>query len=105
MKNNTMRGGYLAMKVYSSYKVKIKKYNKIFTNTVKIYREAVSFFINICDKEWGILKDLKKLERCREIEKLSLSTKKNLNPKYDFNERFYKMPSYLRRSAIKRKLY
>lgn len=95
-----MRGGYLSMKVYSSYKVKIKNYNKIFNDTVKIYREAVSFFINICDKEWVILKDIKNLERCREIERLSLSTKKNPNPKYDFNAMFYKMPSYLRRSAI-----
>ena len=33
------------MKVYSSYKVKIKNYNSIFEDTVKIYREAVSFFI------------------------------------------------------------
>lgn len=88
------------MKIYSSYKVKIKNYNNIFIDTVKIYREAVSFFINICDKEWVILKDLKSLERCREIEKMSLLTKKNSDPKYNFNKIFYKMPSYLRRSAI-----
>lgn len=88
------------MQIFSSYKVKIKHYNKIFTQTVEIYRNAVSFFIDICNKEWKTLESLKNLERCREIEKLSLQTKKNLNPKYNFNEKFYKMPSYLRRSAI-----
>ena len=88
------------MKVYSSYKVKIKHYNNIFKQTVELYRNAVSFFIDVCDKEWNTLKPLKNLERCSKIEKLTIQTKKNQNPKYDFNERFYKMPVYFRRSAI-----
>ena len=88
------------MNVFSSYKVKIKHYNHIFEQTVEIYRNAVSFFIDVCDKEWDVLEPLKNLERCRKIEELTLQTKKNQNPKYDFNERFYKMPAYLRRSAI-----
>ena len=88
------------MNIFSSYKVKIKYYNHIFEQTVEIYRNAVSFFIDVCDKEWHILESLNSLERCRKIEELTLQTKKNQNPKYDFNERFYKMPSYLRRSAI-----
>lgn len=88
------------MNIFSSYKVKIKHYNHIFEQTVEIYRNAVSFFIDVCDKEWFVLDSLKNLERCRKIEELTLQTKKNQNPKYDFNEKFYKMPSYLRRSAI-----
>lgn len=88
------------MDVYSSYKVKIKHYNKIFSQTVKVYRQAVSFFIDICDKEWRQLKDLNSLKRCSKIEELSLITKKHPNPQYNFNENFYKMPVYLRRSAI-----
>lgn len=88
------------MNIFSSYKVKIKHYNHIFEQTVEIYRNAVSFFIDVCDKEWVVLDSLKNLERCRKIEELTLQTKKNQNPKYDFNERFYKMPAYLRRSAI-----
>lgn len=88
------------MNIFSSYEVKIKHYNKIFEQTVEIYRNAVSFFINICDKEWHKLKDLRSLEQCREMERLSLSTTKNLNPSYNFNQSFYKMPCYLRRSAI-----
>ena len=88
------------MEIYSSYKVKIKHYNKIFSQTVEIYRRSVSFFIEICNKEWNQLKDLRNLEKCSKIEKLTLQTKKNPNPKYNFNKFFYKMPSYLRRSAI-----
>ena len=88
------------MKIYSSYKVQIKHYNHIFEQTVETYRNAVSFFIDICDKEWGSLVDLRSQERLQTIEKLSLETKKNPNPKYDFNTQFYKMPAYFRRSAI-----
>ena len=65
-----------------------------------MYRNAVSFFIDVCDKEWKILEPLRNLERCSKIENLTIQTKKNQNPKYDFNERFYKMPAYFRRAAI-----
>ena len=88
------------MNVFSSYKVKIKDYNNIFEQTVEVYRNAVSFFIDVCDKEWNTLESLKNLERYRKIEELTIQTKKNVNPKYNFNEKFYKMPAYLRRSAI-----
>ena len=79
------------MKIYSSYKAQIKHYNHIFEQTVEVYRNAVSFFIDICDKEWDNLVDLRSQERLRTIEKFSLETKKNPKPKYDFNAKFYKM--------------
>lgn len=88
------------MKIYSSYKVKIDHYNKIFNNTVEIYRRSVSFFINVCDREWDVIGNLKGFERCRAIEKLTLSSKNRINVKYDFNEAFTKVPVCLRRSAI-----
>ena len=88
------------MNIFSSYKVKIKDYNKIFKQTVYIYREAVSFFIDICDKEWDSLKDLNSINRLSTIEKLSLISKARPEVKYNFNEKFYKMPVYLRRAAI-----
>lgn len=88
------------MNIFSSYKVKIKHYNHIFEQTVEIYRNAVSFFIDVCDKEWNVLEFLRNFERCRKIEEMTLQTKKNINSKYNFNENFYKMPAYLRRSAI-----
>ena len=88
------------MNIFSSYKVKIKHYNHIFEQTVEIYRNAVSFFIDVCDKEWDVLEPLKSKEKLSCIEKFTLQTKNNQNPKYDFNKKFYKMPAYLRRSAI-----
>lgn len=88
------------MKEFSSYKVQIKHYNHIFEQTVKLYRNAVSFFIDICNREWCKLEDLRSKERLQLIEKLSLETKKNSVTKYNFNQKFYKMPAYLRRSAI-----
>ena len=61
------------MNIFSSYKVKIKHYNHIFEQTVEIYRNAVSFFIDVCDKEWNILEPLKNIERCGYIEKIILN--------------------------------
>lgn len=88
------------MNIYSSYKVKIKHYNNIFKETVKIYRNAVSFFINVCDKEWENLKELSPVYRCSYIEKITLTTNTRTDVKYDFNKYFYKLPRDLRRSAI-----
>ena len=64
------------MNIFSSYKVKIKHYSHIFEQTVEIYRNAVSFFIDVCDKEWDILESLNSLERCRKIEELALQSDK-----------------------------
>ena len=88
------------MQIFSSYKVKIKNYNKIFSQTVEVYRNAVTFFIDVCEKEWSIIQESKGIKRCSAMEKLTIQTKKNPNPKYNFNEKFYKMPTYLRRAAI-----
>jgi IS605 OrfB family transposase len=88
------------MKIISSYKVKIKNYSNIFLDTVEIYRRAVEFFIKVCDKEWSILECLKGKDRNGLIEKLTLATERNKQPKYSFNGNFYKMPAYLRRAAI-----
>ena len=89
------------MKIMCSYNVKIMHYSKIFNDTVKIYRDAVSFFLDVCDKEWSVIQSLNgNLLKQRCVESLTLWTAKNTNPKYDFNKYFYKMPSYLRRAAI-----
>jgi len=88
------------MKIVSSYKVKIKHYSKIFTDTVSIFQRAVSFFIQICNNEWALLEQLTGKQRNNYIESVTIATAKHPDPKYDFNGKFYKMPSYLRRSAI-----
>ena len=88
------------MKVISSYKVKILHYNHIFDETVSAYQKAVAFFLHVCEKEWTDIEPLKLKERNNYMERLTIRTKRNPEPKYDFNQCCYKMPSYLRRAAI-----
>ena len=40
------------MKIYSSYKIKIKEYSSVFDETVSLYRKAVDFFINVILSRW-----------------------------------------------------
>lgn len=88
------------MKVYSTYSVKIKHYNKIFAETVAVYRSAVDYLINVVADEWDVVKDVEGSQaRMRCVESLCHGTRSNL-PKYDFDKKFYKFPSYLRRGAI-----
>lgn len=90
------------MKIFSSYNVKIKHYNHIFKDTVSLYRQAVTFLIDVCIKEWNYIETslIHKHSCVLAIEKLILPTSKRPDVKYNFNECFYKMPCYLRRSAI-----
>lgn len=89
------------MRVYTTYKVKIKHYNHIFKDTIMVYRNAVDYLINVCVKEWDNLSLIdSSLNKQRYVEILIHATKGNPNPIYDFDARFYKMPSYLRRGAI-----
>lgn len=91
----------LLVKIYSTYSVKIKHYNKIFKDTAKLYRQAVDFLINVCLNEWDDIKQIEKsLEKRAYIEKVSHRTKDRPFVKYDFDSSFYKFPSYLRRAAI-----
>ena len=87
------------MKSTSSYKVKIINVNKSINETTRIYREAVSYMIDVVSKNWEDVKILSAKSKVNYVEKLIHSTSKNLAP-YDFDNRFYKFPSYMRRSAI-----
>lgn len=88
------------MQIYTTYKVKIKHYNHIFKETVSIYRKAVDFLIEVCVCEWDTISVLGSKQRVNCMERLTHATKDNPHPKYDFDKKFYKMPSYLRRGAI-----
>ena len=88
------------MKIISSYAVKIKHYNQIFNDTVRIYQQAVMFFIQVLDSEWENLVSLSRNQKNGALEKLTHKTILNPSPKYDFDSAFYKFPSYLRRAAI-----
>lgn len=87
------------MKCIKTVKFKIKTADKSFNDTISIYNEALSYIINIINSEWNVISTLPEVkEQLNYIEKLIHNTKKN-KAKYDFDNRFYKFPSYLRRAA------
>lgn len=88
------------MQIYTTYSVKIKHYNHIFKDTVTVYRNAVDYLIAVCMDKWDIVTSFKGQNRLTCVENLIHGTKDNPNPVYDFDSKFYKMPSYMRRSAI-----
>ena len=88
------------MQIYTTYSVKIKHYNHIFKDTVAIYRCAVDYLIAVCMDKWNTVATFKGQSRLTYIESLVHATKDNPNPVYDFDSKFYKMPSYMRRGAI-----
>lgn len=89
------------MQIYTSYSVKIKHYNRIFKDTVSVYRHAVDYLINVCLKEWDSISAINgNLLQQQYVERCIHFTKYNPDPIYDFDTKFYKMPSYMRRGAI-----
>lgn len=89
------------MTIHTSYSCKITEYSHIFKETVRTYRNAVDFFINVCLNEWALFSDVKyQNESTAIMENLTVPTKTRPVVKYDLNRRFYKMPCYLRRAAI-----
>ena len=92
------------MQVTSSYGAEIRKQNIPLQKTLDIYRKAVSWLIPVYEKEWGFLEGEKdKNKRFNLAEHLIHETKKN-QASYPFDAAFPKMPSYLRRSAIRHAL-
>lgn len=88
------------MKMYTTYSVKIKHYNNIFKETVAIYRHTVDYILNVCLENWEEISSLEGRNKLVYVECLIHATKDNPAPAYDFDSRFYKMPCYMRRSAI-----
>ncbi|MBS4204859.1 IS200/IS605 family accessory protein TnpB-related protein [Lederbergia citrea] len=89
------------MKVVKALKSKITNHSRIFDATLVIYNEALSFMINVIDKEFGQIEDISTKTIVPAVERLIHTTKSNPLPKYhEYNRRFYKFPSYFRRSAI-----
>lgn len=89
------------MKIMTAYGVGIKHYNHILKDSVRIYRDAVDFLIDVCLKEWDSISIINGLQsRCIYVESLVHRTKKRPVVPYDFDHEFYKFPSYLLRSAI-----
>lgn len=69
---------------------------------MRVYREALSFLIGVIDGAWDeVEKAGGGLARQRLVETWVHATAKNPEPRHpEFDQMFYKFPSYLRRSAI-----
>ena len=88
------------MQIISSYGVELRKQNIPIRQTLEIYRSAVSYLIGIYVQVWEKLAEIPDAKRrFNAAEHLVHTTKKN-HACFDFDIRFPKMPSYLRRSAI-----
>ena len=92
------------MKITSSYGVELRKQNIPIRQTLDVYRSAVSYLTDIYAQVWEELEGiLEAKKRFNEAEHLIHTTKKN-QARFDFDIRFPKMPSYLRRAAIQHAL-
>ena len=91
------------MRTQVMYSQKIRQHSGIFKDTVKAYRDAVSFFISVCLKEWDVISgEPVPKQRMNLLEKMTHPTEKRPEVPHCFDSydpRFYKFPSYLRRAA------
>ena len=88
------------MQINSTYSVRLKSHSHVFDKTVSLYRDAVNFFIHVALENWDTFSSIYGINpRLRAMELLTHNTRNN-QAKYPFDEKFYKFPSYLRRSAI-----
>ena len=88
----------------SSYGVEIRKQNILVRQTMEIYRQAVGYLTEIYAQVWEELRKIPETKkRFNTAEHMVHMTKKN-TARFDFDLRFPKMSSYLRRSAIQHAL-
>ena len=80
--------------------MEIRKQGLCFRKTFEVYRSAAAYLIPVFDSVWEELEETGSAKRrFNAAEHLVHSTKKN-TACFDFDLRFPKMPSYLRRAAI-----
>ena len=92
------------MKIMASYMIKLTGDSRALEDTIRIYREALRCVIPIVNAHWDELKEYAHTkQRMMHTEQLIHSTKRNQAP-YDFDEKFPKFPTYLRRAALNQAL-
>ena len=75
------------MVIHTMYKRKIKHYNHIFDDTVRLYRGAVDYLISVCMDRWTeIVAIPKELERKTYVESMIHKTKDNPVVPYAFDD-------------------
>ena len=89
------------MKIVKTAKLEIVNNSYDFSETIFIYKNALKFYIEVCEKEYHNYKDFQfSLEKRDYIEQITHKTSKRPQVKYDFGKDFHKFPSYFRRSVI-----
>ena len=91
------------MKQITTYGVRIHAVSmKPVQDMVRIYRQAVSFLIKVCDQQWSSVSGIPTLMQKQSfMEGLIHHTKRRPMVQYSqFDGLFYKLPSYIRRAAI-----
>ena len=83
---------------YSARMLRIQR--RALEDTVRVYRQALSFCIKALNNDWELLSRIAGRSRLNRAEQLIHGTSR-LPAKYDFDNRFYKYPSYLRRATLK----
>ncbi len=81
--------------------VATQQQKELLQNTVSEFRCLVRCLVGVVYTSWSSIGRLDSKAQIPTVEKLIHATAKNPSPKYQyFNQRFYKFPSYYRRSAI-----
>ncbi|QQK74280.1 transposase [Salicibibacter cibarius] len=89
------------MNIAKTLSHKITNHSRIFDATLDIYNDALAYIIEVIDKKFDNLDGMTTKSIVPSVERLIHTTKSNPHPKYQaFSARFYKFPSYFRRSAI-----
>ena len=87
-------------KIVSSYCTKVIGENRIFKDTIRVYRDALSLLIRIVESEWdtglGELYAKSTLKAQRTVELLVHASRTSVAKYPEFDKQFYKYPSYLR---------
>lgn len=88
------------MKITQSYGVKFKGGYKAIKRTIVIFNDAINYLITPIQENYDDIAELESsLRKMNYLEKLVHNTRNN-KAIYNFDDKFYKFPSYLRRSAI-----
>ena len=75
------------MVIHTMYRRKIKHYNRIFNDTVRLYRGAVDYLISVCMDHWTEVAAIpKELERKTYVESMIHRTKDNPVVPYGFDD-------------------
>lgn len=92
----------------TSYRVKIQQVNYAFNETAAYLQSVTAYLIKAVDQcydELFVTSDMTPKERNNYVERLVHHTKQNPSPFFDdFDDLFYKLPSYYRRHAIAKAL-